>query len=132
MAEHLPTMVRELIEHYTESKFKPSIDQFIRRSEFESSVHGKLNTTEFNKYVRKVQNDQTQTIKHLKTDQRIFQLEMAVAKTVTKEQFDYQMKLKASDEKMKEIAGYCIYPGQDIKDDSLKLHKAIFELLKNP
>jgi hypothetical protein len=29
---------------------------------------------------------------------------MAVAKTVTKEEFDYQMKLKASDEKMKEIA----------------------------
>ena len=38
MEQHLPTMVRELIEHFAETKFKPSIDQFIRRTEFENQV----------------------------------------------------------------------------------------------
>lgn len=96
----MPTMVRELIEYYAEAKFKPSIDQFIRRTEFESQVSSKLNFSEFNDYVKSVQNDQTQAIRDLKTDERLFMLEMAVSKTVTKEEFNNQMKLKASAERM--------------------------------
>ena len=33
---------------------------------------------------------------------------------------------------MKQLAGNFIFPGQEIMDDSLKLHEAVYELLKNP
>ena len=35
-------------------------------------------------------------------------------------------------DKLRDIVAKCVCPGQDLKDDSLSLHNAVFELLKNP
>ena len=103
MEKHLPSMIREIVDHYSATKFKDQLDNVVGRAEFDTKVNGKVDHREFNNYVRTQQHRDAINDKEYKTDERLFMLETGLGKTVTKEDFTVEMKGKGSNNKLMEL-----------------------------
>lgn len=100
---HLPKMIREMVDYYMEIQVKPQLQIYCTKEEFKTEIVQKMDYAIFKDYVKEVINRETADNKEFKTDERLYMLERDISKMVTKDEFKAQLKVKASNERLIEL-----------------------------
>ena len=100
---HLPKMIREMVDYYMEIQVKPQLQIYCTKEEFKTEIVQKMDYAIFKDYVKEVINREAADDKEFKTDERLYMLERDISKMVTKDEFKAQLKVKASNERLIEL-----------------------------
>ena len=100
----LPKLVREMLDYYAEQKLNPIFETFVKKTALKDQMALKMDTALFHEYVKKQQQAEAVNDKEMRTDERLFSLEQGVRRALTREEAKTKLEMKASVQKMSELA----------------------------
>lgn len=103
MENHLPKMIREMIDLYTDQKLNPKFEELVKKRDYEERMRVKMDYAIFNEYCRKQQQNEALNDKEFKTDERLFLIEQKLENVVAKEELKAQLKMKANNDRFIEL-----------------------------